>query len=451
MVQNYSGAGTGVTVDSYVVPLVAGNGTSLVATGPGNVPAGNDFKLRVAYDDASLVAGAERVGFVMVQAAPGATAHAVPVRLTRAGATFEPYALASGVGRAVTMPAGSTHDTLVFEVPANATTVTFTTQGTGSVSLYAVRDAAPTGPAIAPAPARNAPGVLSATAAGANQIITATGATLQPGRWYVTPVNTGAGTAQVTVTATVTATGAPLTAKPGSYYNAARGGHGIFFYPAGADYALLWYAYLQDGTPTWYYVQGPQPGANGVFNGVIYRSAWNGGANHLVPVGNMLLTPVTTNTFTMAYNVDGFTGAEPMQAFLTGCPSVGGSLLDVSTHWYNTSKSGYGYSVQVNPNYEFHAAFAYDGLGQPRFLVAERPGAFNAASTSIPLQQLNGFAPLGAYVPPVRTTIGTLTRTYGTNTIATMASSGTFFGGIPGTWSESASVTALSGVQGCTP
>ncbi len=451
MVQNYSGPGTGVTVDSYVVPLVAGNGVSLVSTGPGNVPAGNGFKMRIGYDDATLVAGAERIGFVMIQATPGATAHAVPVRLTRAGATFEPYALASGVGRAVTMPAGSTHDTLVFEVPANATSVTFATQGTGSVSLYAARDAAPTGPGIAPAPARNAAGVISATAAGANQTITATGAALLPGRWYVTPVNTGAGSAQVTVTATVTATGAALTVKPGSYFNAARGGHGIFFYPSGPDYALLWYTYFQDGTPTWYYVQGAQPGANGVFNGVIYRSAWNGAGNHLVPVGNMLLTPSTTNTFTMAYNLDGFTGSEPMQAFLTGCPTVSGSPLNVSTHWFNAAKSGYGYSVQVNPNYEFHATFAYDGLGQPRFLAAERSGAFNAASTSLTLQQLNGFAPLGAYAPPVRTNIGTLTRTYGANTIATMAATGTFFGGIPGGWSESASVTALSGAQGCTP
>ena len=140
-----------------------------------------------------------------------------------------------------------------------------------------------------------------------------------------------------------------------------------------------------------------------------------------------------------------------MAAFLTGCPNVGGNNLDVSAHWFNAAQPGYGYSVQVNPNYEFHAVFAYDGLGQPRFLAAERAGAFNAAGTSLPLQQLNGFGPLGAYVPPVRTTIGTLTRTYGANTISTMATSGTYFGGIPGTWNESASVTALSSPQGCTP
>ncbi|MFY2765121.1 S8 family serine peptidase [Arenimonas sp. MALMAid1274] len=451
MVQNFSGAGTGVTVDSYVVPLVAGNGASLVATGPGVTAAGAGFKLRVGYDDATLVAGAERVGYVLIQPTAGSTAHALEVRLTRSGTSFEPFALAPGVGRAVTLPAGAAHERLFFTVPANATSVTFTTSGSGSVSLYAARDAAPTTPVVAAAPARNAAGVIAATAAGANQTITVSGAALQAGRWYLTPVNTGAGTAQVTVTATINSSGAALVAKPGSYFNAPRGGHGVFFYPSGPDLALLWYTYFQDGTPTWYYVQGAQPGANGVFNGIVYRSAWNGAANHLVAVGNLVIAPTTSNTFTMAYNIDGFTGAEPMQAFLTGCPTVGGSPLNVSSHWFNAAKPGYGYSVQVNANYEFHAVFAYDGLGQPRFLVAERGGAFNTGGAALPLEQLNGFAPLGPHAAPVRTTIGTLSRTYGSNTIASIASSGTYFGGLPGTWSESGSMTALSATQGCTP
>ena len=453
MVQNYSGPGTNVRIERVAIPLTAGTDGRLVASGPGRVPATTPYRVRLGYDDASAVQGDVRYGALLIQGTPGNTVYELPVSFSRTSSNLAPFALAPGVPRSYTLAAGVAHETLVFDVPANATSVTFSTQGTGSVSLYAARVGSPTSPVVALAPARNAPGVIAATAAGANQSITATVAagTLQPGRWYVTPVNTGGTAATVNVQATINSVGSALPLTPGSYYNASRGGHGVFIYPSASELVMLWYTYLQDGTPTWYYAQGPIPTAHGVWNGTLYRSAWDGDSNVLVQVGNAVLAPQTADTFSLSYNLDGFTGVEPMTFFLKGCPSVSGTPLNVSAHWFAPAKPGYGYSVQVNPNYEFLATFVYDGLGFPRFLTAERGGAFQAGTNPVDISQLQGFAPLGAYVAPTRSTVGTLTRSYGVSTINTISANATFTNGVPGSWSENASVSALGSTQGCTP
>ncbi len=451
MAQNWDGTTQPITVDSVAIPMrpAAAADRTMIATGPGNVPANTNFKVRVAYDDAGLVDGQRRIGYLLVGGGAGNFGTEVPLVLTRSGSTFEPFALSPGNTRIAVLPVGAAHDKLYFDVPPGVSQVTFRTTGTGTLALRAVHTGIPAGPTIAAAPAG---GVSAPTGTGANRtLVLNAGNGLQPGRWYVVPSNTGGTVARANVTATID-TGTVTGPRRGSYYNPTRGGHGVFLYPSGPDHALLWYTYFQDRTPTWYYVQGAQPGSNGVFNGVIYRAAWNGTSRTLTEVGNMVLTPSSATTMTMSYNLDGFTGGETMDTFLTGCPTVGGTPLDVSAHWFDTVSPGYGYSVQVNPNYEFLATFVYDGLGVPRFLVAERGGAFNAAGTSIALDQLQGFPPLGTHAAPTRTPVGTLTRTYGSGTLANVGTTATFINTVPGTWARSAAVTRLSDFpQGCTP
>ena len=304
--------------------------------------------------------------------------------------------------------------------------------------------ASPVGPTIEAAPSAN---TFTASLAGANQTITIAGGSLQPGRWYLKPNNTGGAIATVNVTAAINTSSTAASLKVGSYYNAARPGHGLFVYPAGADLAVIWYTYLQDGTPTWYYMQGLQPGANNEWSGNLSRSAWNGSTNFLTKIGKAIITITSTNTFNFQYDIDGETGSEPMQAFLTGCPNN----LNVSGHWFNSVQPGYGYSVQVNPNYEFIASFVYDGNGVPRYLLSERGGAFNTSGTTIDVKQVSGFCPLCALTPTVKTTIGTTTRSYTTSSISSIGVTGTFINGVPGTWNVSSAVTPLGGVQGCAP
>lgn len=453
LVQNFKSATTGssdlIRVESFQAPIQAGTARTLTATGPGKLATGTSFKSRISWDDPSFIAGQSRIGFLLVQATAGSNAIEIPVELTRTGTTFEPYALSNNAARSVTLPAGSTHNKLYFDVPANATSVTFTTAGSGgNVTLGTARLASPVGPTIEAAPGAN---TFNSNLAGPNQTITISGGNLQPGRWYLKPSNTGGTAATVDVKAVINTSTAAPTLKVGSYYNALRPGHGLFVYPSGSQLAVIWYTYLEDGTPTWYYMQGVQPGANNEWSGNLSRSAWNGTSNFLTPIGKAIITITSANTFNFQYNMDGQTGSEPMQAFLTGCPSVSGNNLDVSGHWFNASQPGYGYSVQVNPNYEFIASFVYDGNGVPRFLLSERGGAFNAAGTTIDVKQVTGFCPLCTAAATVKTTIGTTTRSYGSNTISNIGVTGTFINGVPGTWNVSSPVTALGGVQGCTP
>jgi hypothetical protein len=457
MVQNYAGAGSNVVVDSYVVPLVPGGNGTLVATGPGNVGANLPFNIRIAHDDPSMVAGAQRIGFVLVQPTAGSTAFEIPVRLTRTGATFEPFALTNGVSRAVTLPAGTSHDRLYFDVPPHATSVQFTTTGsTGNVDLYVARLASPTAPGIEAAPAWNNVAAFRAATAGGNETVTLTGANLQPGRHYVVPGNPTGGTLSANVTATVTAQGTRPAFLSGQYANAARDGHGIFVDFAGPagnpdQWVTVWYTYLEDTTPTWYYSQGASPGPNGIWKAELFRVVWDGGATHAVDVGDVILTPTGAETMTMSFNLDGKTGFEPMQRIGGGnCPQFNGQTLDVTGHWFSPSLAGFGYTYQATGGgspQEVFIPYIYDGRGVPRWLYGQKN--FAATPTSFSMQWFAGFPPLAARTDLVGTAAGTATRTLATNNVTTMAVNTTFTGALSGTWAQNRAVAMLSQRKNC--
>jgi subtilisin family serine protease len=457
MVQNFDGPGTGVRVDSYVVPLVPGGNGSLVATGPGNIGANLPFKLRIAYDEPSLVAGVERIGFVLVQPAAGTTAFEIPVRLTRTGGGFEPFALANGTARAVTLPAGTSHDRLYFDVPPHATSVQFTTSGsTGNVDLYVARLASPSGPGIEAAPAWNNVAAFRAATGSGNETVTLTGANLQPGRHYVVPVNPTGGTVSANVTATVTAQGVRPAYLSGQYVNLARDGHGIFVDfsgPAGNpdQWVTVWYTYFEDTTPTWYYSQGAAPGANGIWKAELFRVVWDGATTHAVDVGDVIITPTGAETMTMNFNLDGKSGFEPMLRVGGGsCPQFNGQTLDVTGHWFSPSLAGFGYTYQAtgggNPQ-EVFIPYIYDGRGIPRWIYGQKN--FASSPNSFNLQWFSGFPPLAPRVDLVGTPAGTGTRTLATNNVTNMSVNATFTGALTGNWVQNRPVAMLSQRKNC--
>lgn len=452
LVQNWTASGTGARNDALLEMAAIDNLPSerQKATGPGNVPANTSFTARLVYDDPTLLNGQSRFGFLIVDRGPGVNAIRVPFKLTRNSATPSPFAMSAGVDRTMVLPAGAAQEYAYIDVPAGATQLTVTTTSSANVDLFLARVApivpAAATPTIAPAPARNAANASAATPSG-NESVTVSNPAA--GRWYLTPVNASGATASLTLRATIAGTAPSI--RPGGYFNPERSGHGFFLYPAGNQLAGLWYTYFADGTPTWYYLQGAAPGANGFWSGQLFRSAWNGSANTLVEVGSATVSPTAANEFTFSYNLDGETGSEAFRNFGGGCPTLSGSPLNVSSHWFNPATAGSGYSVQMFPNYEFYTVFAYDGLGIPRYLIAERT-SFGGATATASLEQINGFCPLCTRTgTPTRSTIGSFSRSFSGGTFSNITLSGTFVNGVQGTWTANESVGALGNLQGCTP
>ena len=450
MVWNRSGSGD-FTVRHSVLPLTPATGDEparLVVTGPGTANAGQSSALRVGWHDTRWGVGEERRGALLVSAAPGLQPMGVvPFTLTRAPGTRAPLMLAPARAETIALAPGEAHDRVFIDVPAGATQLVVSAASSGNVDLFLARrdgNGATVLPAIPTAPPRGEAS-HSGTAPGGNESITVNAPA--SGRWYVTPVNTGVEAATVTLTASIAAA-APVV-RPGGYFNPGRSGHGVFLYPAGTEWAGLWYTYLEDGRTTWYYLQGPQPGANGVWNGTMYRSAWNGSRNHLVAVGSASVTPTAPDRFAWTWTLDGQTGSEPFVSFGRGCPTIGGRQVDASAHWFDPARAGTGYSVQLFPNYEFHAVFGYDGRGVPRYLAAEL-GRAGDATQRIDLDQLTGFCPQCAWsANPTRTRVGSIERRIVDGELRGFTLDATYAGGVPGTWAANDTVIPLGGRQGC--
>ncbi|MBW8312002.1 MAG: hypothetical protein K0M64_08180 [Rhizobium sp.] len=448
MLHTRSGAAQLAKAERFEFQLESADGGRITASGPGQLAAGEAFPARLSWLIPDYLPGEPVAAYLSVQAGPAAERRLVPVRVDRIDPISGPTPLWSGAYFA--LPPGAAADRVYIDVPEGATSLTIRTDSSAPLDLYLAKAPSPEGALVPAAPPRNQ-AQRSWQGLTSLRWLSVPGAELSPGRWYLTPVNPGGGFQRPNLSVVVE--GTPRLPTPGSYYNPDRGGHGLFVYPAGNQWAGLWYAYLQDGTPTWYYLQNmaPQPGETRWYSPIM-RAAWNGAGNVLTSVGFASLTATAEGEVLYTYLLDGESGSERMEVFGGGCPTLAGAPVDASSHWFDPARAGTGYSVQLFPDYEFYAAFVYDARGVPRFLTAESP-RFAGADAVLPLEQLAGFCPLcertGA---PARTDIGTLKRRFAAGGLVGMELDGVFTGGVPGAWTGNDAVQLLGGpgtTQGC--
>lgn len=435
----------------------------VVATMPTRLAAGDGFTTRLSWraDATPLQNGV--IGFLRINNGGDIGQGDVPVviDLPRGPAgvapapALAPVALRPGVAQTLQRPLGGTRDRVFIDVPPGTGQLAINLSRTGTLAPFDVSLRRVTLPSNGETPTPSA-----APPADAGSVTRRmTGATLDvvvvspaAGRWYLVLDDSAAASGfqeRLVATATLeTAAPAPIV-RPGGYFNPARSGHGLFLYPAGSEWAGLWYTYAQDGTPVWYYLQAPAPGTNGIWTSPVFRSGWNGSRNHLTEVGRATVTPTGADAFQFTYVLDGETGSEPFVSFGRGCPSIDGRVVNASGHWFDPVRSGTGYSVQLLPNYEFHAVFAYSPRGEPRFLVAER-GSVGGANDTLVLQQLRGFCPLCVRTGfPERSDVGVLRRVFTNGLLTGIDVDATFTNGTPGTWRVNDAVVPLGGLQGC--
>ncbi len=455
-VQRFSGAAAeSIEIETVHLSLTTiAADDSLSVTGP-RVPGRlATFKSRVAWNAPWLKVGesayalaylgatrtqVDNVGKVLVQIKR--TASSTPSPLVMHGANDS---------QLLSLAAGVAHERIVIDVPPNATGLHLTTSGTGEVDLYLAKATDPvTPPTFAAAPAR---GLAAGTSihAGATESIDLLTPTLTPGRWYITPVNTGATTATFTLTSKLDFGAGSVRPQMHTYFNPNRSGHGMFLSQYPSAWGLVWYTYLEDGTPTWYIAANAAPtGNDGSWRAALSRVTWNGTESYSNVVGEVLLTFNTASSFTFSWLLDGQYGSEPFQSpGALSCPNVNGSPGLFSGAWYQPDSSGWGFSVTAYSSADAQAAYVYDGQGVPRWLlgVTTAPGA----NVSFPFSEYRGFCPTCARSgDPVGTTVGTMMRTYTGNNAGTQSINVDFADPVPGTWIKSGTQAKLTPDMGC--
>ncbi|WP_374604479.1 Ig-like domain-containing protein [Arenimonas sp.] len=392
----------------YEIPMDASDGT-LLATGPVQTDAQAPVYLQLGWLDEGFLDGDQRAGIVRLWSDAGTVLDDFTVWLKDSEEKVG-LPLAFGVPRSFDVAPGSRLERVFVDVPEGATRLEVVSNSPGGMPFQLVRHPGGDDPASSAIAAAPAPGVdaVASTGVGDQRVARVEAGALHPGRWYVVPHNAGTERASVTLTASLQAV-APLV-RSGSYFNPGRSGSGLMLYPAGNQWAGLWYTYESvSARPTWYYLQATAPDADGIWRSPLYRQAWYAGHAEPTIVGQATVTPVGPDLFTFTYTLYGETGSEVYSALGRGCPSLNGQPQDISSHWFDPQRAGAGYSVQVWNDYEFYAVFDFDVQGSPVFLTAES-GTFAGATATLPLQRVMGACPTCSYIAPAREPAGSLRR-----------------------------------------
>jgi hypothetical protein len=441
-------------------------GGDIIVTGPTTAAAGATLNARLVWDALPATTAASIPVRVVVESSPGVVAGFRDLTLRRRDFIPEARVLADNVAATVAVPASTRslsddrftdEGRLYFTVPPHATEFRVRVSSAGDVDVYAAPVAAtdPGSALIGPGNARRSPQVFDSGPGFTKELVIPVSQSTAT-RWMIALVRPGTSN-PVYQTATVTARVSAQTTAPafrsGQYYNPDRSGHGVFVDFAGDQWVAVWYTYLQDGTPVWYYSQAAAPGANGLWSAPLYRVGWNGSATTSTVVGDMVVTPVNDTSMVFSYNVDGESGSEPMVRLGGGgCPSSQSLPLDATGHWYSPSLSGFGYSAQYEPNQEIYLPYVYDSQGMPRWLIGAKD--WDEATTSVPLEQLSGFCALCGHQPTVSRLTGTLTRQIGLNGdgergLTQVGVNAPLLAPLAGTWVQSRPTALLSARKDC--
>lgn len=440
LMQKLEGSAETVKIEVFNGGLDAAADLSVAFTGPRVTEAQAPFQTRIAWNLPALAVDETAFAFLRIGATRSRPEGVglIPLRIKRTASSAPSPIVMHGFddSETITLTAGQAHERIVIDVPPNATGLHVATSGSGEVDLYVAKaTAAPTPPTFAAAPARGqAQGTSIHT--GATEAVDLLGATLTPGRWYITPVNSGSTSATFTLTSKLDFGAAMARPVMQGYFNPNRSGHGMFLSQADSAWALVWYTYLEDGTPTWYLAANAAPGANaGSWRAPLYRLSWNGTTAYSNAVGEVMLTFDSASAFTFSWLLDGQYGSEPFQTSAgASCPSVGGAPTSYSGAWANPAESGWGFSVTAISSVEADAAYLFDAQGVARWLlgVTTTPGA----AVTIPLLQHRGFCPTCAFSSVTTTQVGTLNRTYTNKANGSVTLNATWQQGVPGAWTR---------------
>ena len=387
---------------------------SFVASGPGQVPAGAPFNVRIGWTQPTMQAGDRWLGWLELIGARNRAPlgrSLIEFNVDAAMALAPQVLDGDGVPLALVLNPGIEHEQIVLDVPANATRVVFEASGpdAGAIDLYAAPDAsASMDPNVMRAPPASA--AVASIGGLANPKRLEIGANrLTPGRWYVVPRARGSAPAAFSLRATVETTGAPPPLRDGLYMNFARTNTGWFLNRAGDLMALAWYTFDEARQPVWYIAIAP--GASGpVWRSPLMRYVRGIEADIGHPVGEVVLTRTSAQRARVAWRLDGRWGSEPLtELALPRCQVIDGIDAEFTGNWYQLLDRGFGLNTFTQGGVEAYVPYVYDERGNPRWVIAVADLPNNGV---IALQQFNGQCPDCAFAPGNGVVVGSLTRSF---------------------------------------
>lgn len=422
-------------------------GLAVRATAPAKIGRAESFSVRYAFDEPGLLPGERRVGLLSLRAAPGSEPFArIPVELRRGAGAPQPRALLPGRPQSLRLAAGASHERLFVDVAPGSTALVASLRGPAGARLEAVRVQPGPDPRV-PAAATTALARATAGADGRAEL-RIEGAALQPGRWHLRPVNPGADPAAIEVEARLQRATPAAQPRFGAWFNPERSGAGVFLFRFGTSWGLLWYTYLEDGTPTWYTGAAPAPAADAsVWAVPLLRHVWDGSASDPREAGEALLSFEGARALQFSFRMDGRAGSEPL-AWIGGeqCPQGAGGPLDINGLWFDAQNPGFGYSVDAQPDLETVGQFFYDARGVARWTFGS---IAPFAGGSLSMLQFSGACPLCSYTAPPSQPIGSLQASYAGDGTGSLSTDLEFRSPLAGRWQRSHALTRLSDAVGC--
>lgn len=397
--------------DVFLSLSPAGPGSGIALTGPKQwLDTSQPLPLRLSWNNEQLNTGERRAGLARVRATANAEPIEVPFVLERSWwFASSPIALLPGADTGLNrLPDIEKYSTAHIEIAPNVKRVRFAVHYPTNFNPDFLRWFAAPPAAGSTDQAGNqwpfveqlsdeaiASGIALNRGNDSTDSVIVEGADLRPGRWRLGQGADGGGSFPTSFTVEILDADPTPNFKPGHYFNSARSGHGLFLDHADNQWIAVWYTYLEDGSPTWYFMQTGEPRPGEPIVAPIQRFGWNGTTTDGgTQVGMAVITPTGDEQLTLAYDLEGHSGSERLTRLgAGGCLGIGGQALDASGHWFSPTRPGFGYSVQYDAgsSQEIYVIYLYDQNGLPRWLFAQGP--FGSGEQGIDLLQLSGFCP----------------------------------------------------------
>jgi hypothetical protein len=431
LVQNFTGtfpAGDEATLLSAAIG--PGGDNTLVVTGPGIVKDGENYNLRLSWDNVSALPGEEWFGALGIGSDrdhPN-NVSVIPVRFNRSGiAEPSTFPLFDGVGHRLALAEGSTHDRLFIDVPPGVASLDFSADridGEANDGLGLELRRLDFTAALADPPLAVSPD--TAQVIGSDGGSGESGPTLsingpQAGRWYAVLTNGGDSAAPVEIRASLVFEGTPLPVHRGLWQPSSRPDlrQGFDYNWGSTDRSLIWYSYDEAGQPTWYIAGSPPPAGNAWF-APLYRVTNDGAQQQLTEVGRVAVTIVTTppeDEALFTFTLFGESGTDPMKPLSAPtCPQIDGSERSYTGMWSRSAAGLGGASVVVNAQTQAQIHYLFDDAGVPRWLVAQDLEQPEPTHTELPMLQFRGYCALCEGATPTSEPMGVLTRDFSSET-----------------------------------